>query len=53
MPMTAVEKVLASCSGRSELRAGDVVEPQPDFVMIHEFKGKRQSEICNEKHRVL
>ena len=36
MPMTAVEKVLASCSGRSELRAGDVVEPQPDFVMIHD-----------------
>ncbi|MCX7199925.1 MAG: 3-isopropylmalate dehydratase, partial [Proteobacteria bacterium] len=36
MPMTAVEKVLASCSGRSALRAGDVVEPQPDFVMIHD-----------------
>jgi 3-isopropylmalate/(R)-2-methylmalate dehydratase large subunit len=36
MPMTAVEKVLAARSGRSELRAGEVVEPQPDFIMIHD-----------------
>jgi len=36
MPMTAVEKILAARSGRSELRAGEVVEPQPDFIMVHD-----------------
>lgn len=36
MPMTAVEKVLARASGRSELRAGEVVEPEPDFIMVHD-----------------
>jgi len=36
MAMTAVEKVLAARSGRSELRAGEVVEPQPDFIMVHD-----------------
>jgi 3-isopropylmalate/(R)-2-methylmalate dehydratase large subunit len=36
MPMTAVEKVLARCSGRSALRAGEVVEPMPDFIMVHD-----------------
>jgi 3-isopropylmalate/(R)-2-methylmalate dehydratase large subunit len=36
MPMTAVEKVLAARSGRDELRAGEVVEPRPDFIMVHD-----------------
>jgi 3-isopropylmalate/(R)-2-methylmalate dehydratase large subunit len=34
--LTAVEKVLARKSGKSAVRAGDVVYPDPDFVMIHD-----------------
>jgi 3-isopropylmalate/(R)-2-methylmalate dehydratase large subunit len=34
--MTAVEKVLARKSGKAAVRAGDVVFPDPDFVMIHD-----------------
>ena len=36
MGMTAVEKVLARASGRSSVRAGEVVYPSPDFIMIHD-----------------
>lgn len=36
MGMTAVEKVLARASGKSDVRAGDVVYPVPDFIMIHD-----------------
>jgi 3-isopropylmalate/(R)-2-methylmalate dehydratase large subunit len=36
MAMTAVEKVLARVSGRGEVRPGDVVYPDPDFIMIHD-----------------
>jgi 3-isopropylmalate/(R)-2-methylmalate dehydratase large subunit len=35
-PMTAVEKVLAAKSGRSSVKPGDVVSPDPDFIMIHD-----------------
>lgn len=34
--MTAVEKVLAAKSGKASVRPGDVVFPDPDFVMIHD-----------------
>jgi len=34
--MTAVEKVLAAKSGKREVRPGEVVHPDPDFVMIHD-----------------
>jgi 3-isopropylmalate/(R)-2-methylmalate dehydratase large subunit len=34
--MTAVEKILARASGVSAVRAGDIVYPVPDFVMIHD-----------------
>lgn len=34
--MTAVEKVLATKSGRASVKPGDVVSPDPDFVMIHD-----------------
>jgi len=34
--MTAVEKVLAARSGRSTVSPGDVVSPEPDFIMIHD-----------------
>ena len=34
--MTAVEKILARASGQSSVRAGDIVYPVPDFVMIHD-----------------
>ncbi len=36
MGMTAVEKVLAAKSGRASVRPGDVVSPDPDFIMIHD-----------------
>lgn len=36
MGMTAVEKVLARVSGRAQVRAGEVVNPNPDFIMIHD-----------------
>lgn len=36
MGMTAAEKILARASGRPSVRAGDIVYPQPDFVMIHD-----------------
>ncbi len=36
MGMTAVEKVLAAKSGRSNIKPGDVVSPDPDFIMIHD-----------------
>jgi 3-isopropylmalate/(R)-2-methylmalate dehydratase large subunit len=36
MGMTAVEKVLARTAGKAAVRAGDVVYPDPDFIMIHD-----------------
>ena len=36
MSMTAVEKVLAAKSGKAAVRPGDVVFPDPDYVMIHD-----------------
>jgi len=36
MGMTAVEKVLAAKSGKSTVKPGDVVSPDPDFIMIHD-----------------
>ena len=36
MAMTAVEKVLAAKSGKASVRPGDVVFPDPDYVMIHD-----------------
>jgi len=34
--MTAVEKVLAAKSGRNSVKPGDVVSPDPDYIMIHD-----------------
>jgi 3-isopropylmalate/(R)-2-methylmalate dehydratase large subunit len=36
MSMTAVEKVLAAKSGKPAVRPGEVVYPDPDFIMIHD-----------------
>jgi 3-isopropylmalate/(R)-2-methylmalate dehydratase large subunit len=36
MSMTAVEKVLAAKSGKASVCPGDVVFPDPDYVMIHD-----------------
>lgn len=36
MGMTAVEKVLAQKCGLKSVKPGDVVYPDPDFVMIHD-----------------
>ncbi len=36
MGMTAVEKVLAKKSGKAVVRPGEVVSPDPDFIMIHD-----------------
>ena len=33
---TAVEKVLALKSGKASVRPGEVVHPDPDFIMIHD-----------------
>ena len=44
MGMTAVEKILARASGDAEVRAGDIVYPMPDFVIIHDglVKGTKE-----------
>ncbi len=36
MGFTAVEKVLARSSGQAHIRPGDIVYPDPDFIMIHD-----------------
>ena len=36
MGMTAVEKALAQKSGKASVNPGDVVYPDPDFIMIHD-----------------
>jgi len=36
MGYTAIEKVLARVSGKPGVRAGDLVYPEPDMVMIHD-----------------
>ena len=36
MGSTAVEKTLAQKSGKSSVKPGDVVYPEPDFIMIHD-----------------
>ncbi|HEV7391020.1 MAG TPA: aconitase family protein [Burkholderiales bacterium] len=36
MRMTAVEKTLALKSGLQSVKPGDVVYPEPDFIMIHD-----------------
>lgn len=36
MGMTAVEKILAAKSGKASVRPGEVVYPDPDFIMIHD-----------------
>ncbi len=36
MGLTAVEKVLARASSLAAVRAGEVVQPAPDFIMIHD-----------------
>ena len=36
MGMTAVEKILARVSGLAQARAGEILHPTPDFVMIHD-----------------
>lgn len=36
MPMTMAEKILARATGRTEVRAGEVVEPAVDLAMSHE-----------------
>ena len=36
MGMTAVEKVLARTAGRAQVHAGDVIYPDPDFIMVHD-----------------
>ena len=36
MGMTAVEKILARKSGKATVRPGEIVHPDPDFIMIHD-----------------
>ncbi|MBY0269922.1 MAG: hypothetical protein K2X06_08650 [Burkholderiales bacterium] len=53
MGMTAVEKVLAAKSGRGSVKPGDVVSPDPDFIMIHDgvvMGAKRELDALGIKH---
>ncbi len=34
--MTAAEKILARASGLERVRAGEIVYPTPEFVIIHD-----------------
>ncbi|MEX2449345.1 MAG: aconitase family protein [Rhodospirillales bacterium] len=34
--MTAVEKILARASGKESVRPGDIVYPEPDFILVHD-----------------
>ena len=36
MGMTAVEEVLARAAGKHSVSPGDVIYPDPDFIMIHD-----------------
>src|SRR5215216_3405332 len=36
MPLTAVEKILARKSGVASAQPGDIIYPEPDFIMIHD-----------------
>ena len=36
MAMTAVEKVLARVSGKDSVKPGDIVYPNPDFILAHD-----------------
>src|SRR3954469_4787007 len=36
MGSTAVEKILARAAQRAAVHAGDVVQPAPDFIMVHD-----------------
>jgi 3-isopropylmalate/(R)-2-methylmalate dehydratase large subunit len=47
MGMTAIEKTLARTGGVDAVRPGDIVHPQPDWIMIHDgavMEAKRQLE---------
>ena len=37
MAMTATEKVLAKASGLESVRAGEVIYPDPEYIIVHEF----------------
>ena len=52
MGMTAIEKALASRGGCASVRPGDVVEPTPDAIMIHDnvvIGAKQELEL--DRHR--
>jgi len=36
MGLTAVEKILARACNRAVVHAGEVVQPAPDFIMVHD-----------------
>ena len=36
MGMTAVEKILARASGLASVQPGDVIEPRPDWMFLHD-----------------
>ena len=36
MGLTAVEKIVARACGRPAVHAGEVVQPDPDFIMVHD-----------------
>jgi len=55
MGMTAAEKILARTSGLPTVKAGDIVYPRPDFVMIHDgvVRGAKEELDALGIHRVF
>jgi 3-isopropylmalate/(R)-2-methylmalate dehydratase large subunit len=49
MGMTVVEKILARASGRTSVRAGEVVEPKVDLAMSHE----NAALVMNQFHEIF
>lgn len=55
MGMTAAEKILARTSSLPAVKAGDIVYPRPDFVMIHDgvVRGAKEELDALGIHRVF
>jgi 3-isopropylmalate/(R)-2-methylmalate dehydratase large subunit len=55
MGMTAAEKILARASSLPAVKAGDIVYPRPDFVMIHDgvVRGAKEELDALGIHRVF
>lgn len=48
MPMTIAEKILAAHCGRDEVKPGELVEPNLDFVFANDITGPMAIQVFNE-----